>query len=940
MDKMQGRRRTPVRDAIDKAVRAFDGELGTFAMLGLASLLLYLRTLAPDVFVSDFAEFQYLPAKLGLAHPNGFPFYMLLGWAWSHIPFGNVAWRMNLLSAIGGALAVGVTAGFAHGISRNRWVGVLSGGLVALTPTFWGYSLVAERYTLNLFFLVGSLWLIWMAGRESCKHPFSHLLLSSFLLGLGFSTHPSDTLFIPFWIVYALARVRMLRRRPQVWLAMIAAWVVPLFSFLYVPWRWSYFSGYPMVPGVGRSEAVYRGLVHVWYTPPATWGKEKAYILGLRGAAYGFARGGWRYAIENLGWLAPTWRQEISVGIALAALVGFVRLLFYDAPLAMLLAGFSVFLTLMVAYIKQGKNDAYLLPAFWTLLFFAGFSMDWIFAPLKNVRVRRAVMSISALGVVLLLICTAASRYPDRDMSRRSDIRRWWLESLNVPLEDNAALLGHWSDFTPFWYLQEMDGVRPGLLALFPPDKKDVIEPWLGTGRPLYLAAPTHGWAAGLRHDYELIPWGRFVRILPKGTRVSIPFARGVVHRMDGLALSVAEFPKQILPESIDSVAVRWKAERELPKDLFLELRLEYPGGGYVGVSAPLVIAWMPGRSIDAGTEGFSIVPVRLPLGSPPGVYRADLRVFHLHGNYMKPFSPEVIPVGKIAVLPTKRFDRSLLSRGEVAPVVKPRVGPLTMLAYSLSHQPVRPGDPIRLEFVWRVNRKISKRMDVRLRFWDLGHGRLSSADPLFQGSNPENLSPGTIIRTIHTFRAPKGLGSHTYLAEVRVFGDGKRLHWIPTDRLPIGFVHVEDRSHLWKPCSGCKPVQATFDGLAALEGFAVPASVRGGEKLSLRLCWHAIGETEKSYKVFVHLLDERGKIVAQHDSPPANGKLPTDLWIEGEYVEDLHELVVPESLPEGEYSLEVGLYDPATGARLPVNSNLPSMGNALEVTHVRVIRP
>ncbi len=76
------------------------------AFSALGSLWLYLRTLVPGVYVSDFAEFQYQPLRLGLPHPNGFPFYMLLGWLWSHLPMGSVAWRMNALSAIGGALAV------------------------------------------------------------------------------------------------------------------------------------------------------------------------------------------------------------------------------------------------------------------------------------------------------------------------------------------------------------------------------------------------------------------------------------------------------------------------------------------------------------------------------------------------------------------------------------------------------------------------------------------------------------------------------------------------------------------------------------------------------------------------------------------------------------------------------------------------------------------
>ena len=85
-----------------------------------AACALYLYTLAPDVAVSDFAEFQYLPARLGLAHPSGFPLFVLLGWLWAQLPHANLALHMNALSALTSALAVGLFAGFARAVSGRR----------------------------------------------------------------------------------------------------------------------------------------------------------------------------------------------------------------------------------------------------------------------------------------------------------------------------------------------------------------------------------------------------------------------------------------------------------------------------------------------------------------------------------------------------------------------------------------------------------------------------------------------------------------------------------------------------------------------------------------------------------------------------------------------------------------------------------------------------
>ena len=71
------------------------------AGLMIAALILYIFTLAPTVLTADGGEFQFVPWLPGIAHPTGYPLYMLLGWAWSHLlPMGNVAWRMNLFSSV------------------------------------------------------------------------------------------------------------------------------------------------------------------------------------------------------------------------------------------------------------------------------------------------------------------------------------------------------------------------------------------------------------------------------------------------------------------------------------------------------------------------------------------------------------------------------------------------------------------------------------------------------------------------------------------------------------------------------------------------------------------------------------------------------------------------------------------------------------------------
>ena len=97
---------------------------------------------------------------------------------------------------------------------------------------------------------------------------------------------------------------------------------------------------------------------------------------------------------------------------------------------------------------------------------------------------------------------------------------------------------------------------------------------------------------------------------------------------------------------------------------------------------------------------------------------------------------------------------------------------------------------------------------------------------------------------------------------------------------------------------------------------------VAAGDSLTVSLFWQSDGVIAEDYHVFVHLIDENGQLVAQHDSVPNNGERPTWAWLDDEVILDVHTVDTDPSLPPGPYSLSAGMYDFATGVRLSaVNS-------------------
>lgn len=89
---------------------------------------------------------------------------------------------------------------------------------------------------------------------------------------------------------------------------------------------------------------------------------------------------------------------------------------------------------------------------------------------------------------------------------------------------------------------------------------------------------------------------------------------------------------------------------------------------------------------------------------------------------------------------------------------------------------------------------------------------------------------------------------------------------------------------------------------------------------LQVQLDWQPDAPVDRRYKIFIQLLSPDGLVVAQRDSEPGGGLLPTDSWKPGETIRDRHALLIPDDLPPAHYRLIIGFYNPdAPQERLPV---------------------
>jgi hypothetical protein len=158
----------------------------TAALVWLAAFALYVRTLAPSLLWGDSAEFQTLSYTLGMTHPSGYMTHIMIGKLFTLIPVGNIAYRVNLMSAFFGALAVAEIYLIVRLLNGRKAAALSASALLALLEGFWWRALIAESYA-TAAGMIASIWLFVLLWNRSQK--WQYLFLAGLLGGLSVGIH-------------------------------------------------------------------------------------------------------------------------------------------------------------------------------------------------------------------------------------------------------------------------------------------------------------------------------------------------------------------------------------------------------------------------------------------------------------------------------------------------------------------------------------------------------------------------------------------------------------------------------------------------------------------------------------------------------------------------------------------------------------------------------
>lgn len=488
--------------------------------VGVAVFAAARAALLPGLGFWDTGEYQAVGPLLGTAHPTGFPTWVILAWLASIVlqPFGDPAYRMNLLAAICLAVAAAVTVDLTRVLTKSTALGIMAGLAMALAPAAWAIGTHAETHALHLALVAVLLWLLvgWEdrvrdAGDPSRRDRADRWLLAATIVyALSVGNHSLSLLLAPPIGLFVLAVQPDILRRPGLvarCVGVLAATLVVV--YLELPLRGGAIAGLTAPLVYGRP-ATWDGF---WYVVLAE--QFRGSVVDPFGDLGGKTITLVTRATREFGPLTPL--------IPLGFLATAVR-----RPRYALLTGSAAAITCFFAasYLNADIGRYYLVPwlVAWTWLAILGSLVAIAVANLvaspgdswdgTGSRAYRRTAMVVAIAVAAVLIVPTLVAIPARyravDESRdRSAV--WWTDHALSVMEDDALIVSWWSYSTPLWYAQRVEGRRPDLAIMDDRtiqdlelgDIYDVIDQNLGK-RPVYVIRDDQRQIDELARRYEL----------------------------------------------------------------------------------------------------------------------------------------------------------------------------------------------------------------------------------------------------------------------------------------------------------------------------------------------------------------------------------------------------------------------------------------------------
>jgi hypothetical protein len=405
------------------------------ASLFLVSLLVLLRTMVPTVYSYDSGEFAIGAYQLGIVHAPGYPLYLIIAHLFTGLPLGDVAFRVNLLSAVALAGTVPVLFTVLYASVKEPWVAA------SVSLCFvWGYyswycGLHAEIYAAQAFSVALLLW----ALLRFYNHPTpARGVTVGTILGLAVAIAPMNILLSPGVAIAFIAvrcDVRLCLASAIVSLACFGVWL------LYFP---LVYAAHPTLNLAGQYDQFgafvpvdLRTIGGIWWM---LTGRQFAGLFSWLPPAGNFG--------PTLAWF---FQNFLGVGVLLG-IIGVLTM--KDRGRLLVWACLFIPITYFVTAYKAVDRDTMFVPSYLLWAVMIAYGLAWV---LRQMLPRVKVAACIALPVLFLVV-----NFPLVDSHDDTSIRDYAEKTLKL-IPQNAVVLGNWFEVVPLQYMQMVEGQRQDL---------------------------------------------------------------------------------------------------------------------------------------------------------------------------------------------------------------------------------------------------------------------------------------------------------------------------------------------------------------------------------------------------------------------------------------------------------------------------------------------
>ena len=385
-------------------------------------------------------------------------------------------------------------------------------------------------------------------------------------------------------------------------------------------------------------------------------------------------------------------------------------------------------------------------------------------------------------------------------------------------------------------------------------------------------------------------------------------------------------------------VTLYWETLAQIHGEHNIYIRLVDEAGVAWGQVDRMILSglWRP----DRWYEGYFLrdeYKLAVDPATPPGTYHFEVGMY----DFVTGQSYGVAnSVGAITLTPPEEIPQSdslPLATTLASPIDKA----LTLVGHTYADLTVPPGAEIVGKIFWQATQPTDQA--YKLEFALLGTDQtkyviaelpLSPTYPVAEWRRSE------AVGAAYKFRIPAVAPAGDYPLLVSVVNARTGAYIGPIT--PLATITVTAQQRKFELPQNVTPISAVINDEVELIGYRLDDQiVAPRDSFGLTLYWRSLQPARSNYTVFVHAVGPDQVMRGQWDSVPVEGQAPTSGWLPGEIIEDHYEVPMAKDAPPWKYDIFVGMYNSATGERLPLTSpQAPTSDNRVWLTRVQVIEP